>query len=206
MTSRCRARRRALAFMMASALVLVSRLPIAQAADPPSPDTSASSTQNREAPGFPRVFDTLALSIAYQAPLSLDKGFAGGIGVSYTREYFIARRTALGIHAAVRIFPDSPWQLAIGYGLTFKHYLISRNALTTKGLYFLYGLLLQMNVLDGREGTATGHDTRLAMGYDWQVGEVFPLLELGYHLTQVRSFDEETVWWPYTELLGGVRF
>jgi hypothetical protein len=162
--------------------------------------------EKKEESRYPRPFDTLALSLAYQAPLSIDKSFAGGIGIAYTREYFVSRRTALGIHMALRIFPGSPWQLALGYGLTFKHYLISRSAETTQGLYFLYGLLLQMNVLDGREGTATGHDTRLAMGYDWQVGSVFPLIEVGYHLTQVRSFDEETLWWPYTELLLGVRF
>lgn len=189
--------------------LLLSRLSIAEAAEVPQVESAAQSTPQQEKKDefqFPRAFDTFALSLAYQAPLSLDKSFAGGIGISYAREYFISRRTALGIHAALRIFPSTPWQLALGYGLTFKHYLISRSAETTQGLYCLYGLLLQMNVLDGREGTATGHDTRLSIGYDWQVDRIFPLVEVGYHLTQVRSFDEDTLWWPYTELLLGLRF
>lgn len=178
----------------------------AQAAEPTLERSTPPKKNEMEPARYPQAFNTIALSTAYQAPLSVDKGFAGGIGVSYAREYFVSKGTALGIHAALRIFPASPWQLAFGYGLTIKHYLFSPGATPTQGLYFLYGLLLQMNVLEGREGTATGHDTRLSMGYDWQLGNVFPLVEAGYHLTQVRSFDEETLWWPYAELLWGLRF
>src|SRR5690606_9472983 len=115
----------------------------------------------------------------------------------YTREYFVTRRTALGVHLGVRMFPDAPWHFAFGYGVTFKHYLGTIGRTETTGLYLLYGLLLQMNVLEGRRGTATDHDTRLAVGYDWRAGPIIPWVEAGYHITQLRNFDENTVWWPY---------
>lgn len=147
------------------------------------------------------------LSVAYQAPLSLEKSPPLGGGITYTREYFVSRRTALGVHVGLRLFPVEPLHLALGYGLTFKHYITPlKPSGPTTGLYLLYGLLLQMNFVKGREGSATDHDTRLAIGYDWQAGPVIPTLEVGYHLTQLRNFDEDTVWWPYTELVGGIRF
>ena len=119
--------------------------------------------------------NVFGVSIAYQAPLTLDKAVPLGAGLTYTHEYFVTRRTALGVHAGVRFFPADPWHLAIGYGLTFKHYVTSlKPSGPTSGLYLLYGLLLQMNFLEGRKGSATGHDTRLAIGYDWQTGPVFP--------------------------------
>ena len=150
--------------------------------------------------------NVLGLSLAYQAPLSLDKGFAGGIGVTYTRDYFVSERTAIGIHTALRIFPAEPFHFALGYGVTLKHYVGSYGQTRSDGLYVLYGLLLQLNVVDGFEGSATGHDTRLAVGFDWSATGVSPLLELGYHLTQVRSFGDATIWWPFTELVIGSRF
>ncbi len=174
---------------------------------------SLASAQTQQPEAAPAVVystphaDILGVSLAYQAPLTLEKAPPLGAGLTYSHEYFVTRRTALGVHAGVRFFPADPWHLAIGYGLTFKHYVTSVNPSgPTTGLYLLYGLLLQMNLLEGRKGSATGHDTRLAIGYDWQAGPVFPTLELGYHLTQVRSFDEDTLWWPYSEFLGGVRF
>jgi hypothetical protein len=148
----------------------------------------------------------LALSLAYQAPLGLDKSGLGG-GVTYTREYFITARTALGVHASLRVFPDAPRHIALGYGLTFKHYIVAdAQRQSIAGLYLVYGLLLQMNFLQDREGSATGHDTRLAIGLDWSWRGVFPLVELGYHLTQVRNFEQPTLWWAYTELATGIRF
>lgn len=149
----------------------------------------------------------LAVSVAYQAPLSLDKDLPLGGGLFYTREYFVTRRTALGIHAGLRFFPDTPRHLAFGYGLSIKHYLgPTSSERETTGFYLLYGLQLQMNVLEGRSGTATDHDTRMSAGYDWGDGRVKPLVEVGYHLTQLRNFDEETLWWPYAELAFGIRF
>lgn len=174
----------------------------------PPPDPSNESTEKVvvSKPHFPRPYNVMALSLAYQAPLSLDKSFAGGIGIFYTREYFVSPRTALGVHSAIRIFPAAPFHFALGYGLTIKHYITVGRSGETAGLYLLYGLLLQMNMLEGRNGTATGHDTRLTVGYDWRAKDLFPFFEAGYHLTQVRSFDENTLWWPYTELAGGLRF
>lgn len=176
---------------------------------PPPPEPTPAKVADKPAP---LVYSTphaniFGLSIAYQAPLTLDKSPPLGGGLTYTHEYFVSRRTALGVHTGVRFFPAQPWHLAIGYGLTFKHYITSlKPSGPSTGLYLLYGLLLQMNFLEGRKGSATGHDTRLAVGYDWQTGPVFPTFEVGYHLTQVRSFDEDTLWWSYTEVVGGIRF
>lgn len=150
--------------------------------------------------------NVLGLSLAVQAPLSLDKEVPLGAGLVYTRDYFVGKRTALGIHAGVRAFPDSPWHLALGYGLTIKHYAFRLQPNARRGLYLLYGLLLQMNFLEDHGGTAVGHDTLLAAGFDWQAGGVSPLVQAGYHITQVRGFDEPTLWWPYAEVILGVRF
>lgn len=202
MTQMGRLGRRLGALFFVSLLTIGKSHSVARAADE-APEAKA---------GAEIVFATptanvFGLSLAYQAPLSIDKAVPLGGGLTYTREYFVTQRTALGIHVALRVFPDDPLQLALGYGLTFKHYLGHQSlSRPTSGFYLLYGLLLQMNYLKGREGTATGHDTRLAAGYDWQSGNLFPTIELGYHLTQVRSFDTETLWWPYTEVVTGIRF
>lgn len=160
-------------------------------------------------PEFPRVAtaNVFGISIAYQVPLDLDKDWALGSGLTYTRDYFVSRRTALGIHAGVRIFPAAPWHLAFGYGLSIKHYVgPTRIEQTATGLYLLYGLQAQLNVLEGRAGTATDHDTRLAVGYDFRAGSLIPVFETGYHITQLRNFDSETIWWPYIEVVFGLRF
>jgi hypothetical protein len=154
-----------------------------------------------------QVDNVLSLSLAVQAPLSLDKELPLGTGIAYRREYFVARRTALGIAAGLRVFPASPFHLALGYGLSFKHYVGSLgNAGARSGLYLLYGLLMQMNYLSGRRGVPTGHDTLLSIGYDWQAGSIMPVVEVGYHLTQVRGFDQDTIWLAYSELNLGLRF
>ncbi|MCH2108308.1 MAG: hypothetical protein MK135_03195 [Polyangiaceae bacterium] len=152
-----------------------------------------------------KIVNRLSLLVAYQAPLDLDK-VGIGTGLAYTRDYFVGPNTALGIHLALRTFPVDPLQLALGYGLTIRHYLGSSNQDRPGGFYLLYGLLLQMNYLSSKKGTATGHDTLLAAGFDFQSSNWLPFLEVGYHLTQVRSFDDKTLWWPYAETQFGFRF
>lgn len=145
-------------------------------------------------------------SVAYQAPTNFEKSFYGGGGLVYTREYFVTARSALGIQSGARIFPAAPWHFAFGYGLLIKHYVGSLGSSKISGLYLKYGLLLQMNFLDDRRGSALGHDTLFALGYDRTSEKLSPVVEVGYHLTQVRNFDQETVWWPYTEVAAGLRF
>ena len=72
----------------------------------------------------------------------------------------VHHRTALGIHAGVRAFPTAPRHLAFGYGLTIKHYVGNFQPNPRYGLYLLYGLLLQMNWLEGSSGSSTDHDTQ----------------------------------------------
>ncbi len=154
-----------------------------------------------------QVDNVLSLSLAVQGPLSLDKALPLGGGLAYRREYYVARRTALGIAAGVRVFPASPFHLALGYGLTFKHYVGNfGNAGPRSGLYLLYGLLMQMNYISGRKGVPSGHDTLLSLGYDWVAGAICPNVEVGYHLTQVRAFDQDTIWLAYSEVNLGLRF
>lgn len=153
-----------------------------------------------------RTANVLTASIAYQVPSDLEKSLYLGGGIVYTRDYFVTPRVALGIQVGVRTFPAPPFHLALGYGLSMKHYFGNWGASKSSGVYFRYGLLLQMNVLEGRSGTATGHDTNLAFGYDREAGPVSPVIEVGYHLTQIRAFDQDTLWWPYAEVLAGVRF
>ena len=62
-----------------------------------------------------------------------------------------------------------------------------------------------MNFLTDRPGTAVGHDTRLAIGFDWSARWA-PVLEAGYHITQVRNFSAPTLKWGFTELAAGLRF
>ncbi len=149
--------------------------------------------------------NVLLLSLAYQAPLSLDKNVPLGAGFSYTREYLIGANTALGIHAGARIFPEPPTHYALGYGLSIKHYVFKHRRFQFGGTYLLYGLLVQMNFLSDRSGTAVGHDTRLTIGYDW-IGDWAPSVELGYHFTQVRNFEEPTINWGYVETALGLHF
>lgn len=168
-------------------------------------ETQAEETQPEEkhAP----VANVLALSFAVQGPLNFDKDLPLGGGLTYTREYFVSSRTALGIHAGARVFPGTPFHFALGYGLTIKHYFGDwGNAGPGSGFYLLYGLLLQMNWLEDSNGVATGHDSRFGVGFDFRTEHVFPVVELGYHLTELRAFDRDTIWWPYTELLVGLRF
>lgn len=164
-------------------------------------------TPTQSGPPKAPAANVLGLSLAVQAPLSLDKKVPLGTGVVYTRLIFVSPRSALGVVAGLRVFPAAPLHLALGYGLSFQHYL-SRSIHEGEpyGFYVTYGLLLQMNWLAERDGTATGHDTLLAIGYDFPAGRVLPTFQAGYHLTQVRGFDEETLWWPYTEVLVGLRF
>lgn len=145
-------------------------------------------------------------SLAYQAPTNFEKAFYGGGGLVYTREYFVTARSALGIQAGGRFFPAAPWHFAFGYGLLIKHYVGDFGSSKSSGLYLKYGLLLQMNFLDGRRGSALGHDTLFALGYDRTSDRPSPVVEVGYHLTQVRGFDQKTIWWPYTEVAAGIRF
>lgn len=145
-------------------------------------------------------------SLAYQAPTNFKKSFYGGGGVVYTREYFVTARSALGIQAGARMFPAAPWHFAFGYGLIIKHYLGNLGSSKSSDLYLKYGLLVQMNFVDDREGSALGHDTLLAVGYDRRSDGPSPVFETGYHLTQLRGFDQETVWWPYAEIAAGLRF
>jgi hypothetical protein len=161
--------------------------------------------QAEEPPAVPTA-NVLVASLAYQAPSNLEKPFYGGGGVVYTREYFVTARSALGIQAGARIFPAPPLHVALGYGLSIKHYIGNFGKTASSGLYLKYGLLLQMSFLDGRSGSAVGHDTLLAVGYDRNSDGLSPVVEAGYHLTQVRGFDQETLWWPYTEVAAGVRF
>lgn len=149
----------------------------------------------------------LGVSLGYQAPLSLDKRVPLGGGAVYTLHYLVSRRSSLGVQLGVRTFPSAPWHVAMGYGLTFTHHIEphQRDRLP-EGFFLRYGLLLQMNVLEKRAGTATGHDTLLAIGYDLPGRGAAPWILLGYHLTQLRAFDSETLWWPYTELAVGLRF
>lgn len=149
----------------------------------------------------------LGVSLAYQAPLSFEKRVALGGGATYTLHYLISTRSALGVSLAFRAFPSPPFHFALGYGLAFTHHLKPhRRGVLPEGLFFRYGLLLQMNILEGREGSSTDHDTLLAVGYDFSGGAAAPFLMVGYHLTQVRSFDVETLWWPYTDLVVGLQF
>lgn len=145
-------------------------------------------------------------SLAYQAPTNFEKSFHGGGGIVYTREYFVRARSALGIQAAVRVFPAPPLHLAFGYGLSIKHYIANLGGSQSSGLYLKYGLLLQMNFLDGRKGSALGHDTLLAVGFDRDSEKLSPVVEAGYHLTELRGFDQERVFWPYAEVAAGLRF
>lgn len=158
-----------------------------------------------EAPRAP-TSNVLLGSLAYQAPTNFEKDFFGGGGIVYTREYFVSPRSALGIQAAARIFPAPPLHFAFGYGLSIKHYIGNLGRSKSSGLYLKYGLLLQMNFLEDRKGSGLGHDTLLAIGYDRTSGKVSPVIEVGYHLTALRGFDQEALSWPYIEVAAGIRF
>lgn len=162
----------------------------------------SSASKHHDAP----TANVLLGSLAYQAPTNFEKPFYGGGGIVYTREYFVTPRSALGIQAAARIFPATPLHFAAGYGLSIKHYVGDFGTSKSCGLYLKYGLLLQMNFLEDRKGSALGHDTQLAVGWDWAPDRPSPAIEAGYHLTQLRTFDQETVWWPFAEIAAGIRF
>lgn len=165
-----------------------------------------SSESHSDEPRPAPTANVLLGSLAYQVPTNFKKSFYGGGGFVYTREYFVTARSALGIQAGARLFPAPPLHFAFGYGLSIKHHVGHFGASISSGFYLKYGLLLQMNFLEGRNGSALGHDTQLAVGYDWTSDRPSPVIEVGYHLTQVRGFDQETVWWPYAEIAAGIRF
>lgn len=176
-----------------------------RSAEPRSSEPRSNEPRSDE-PRWAPTANVLLGSLAYQVPTNFEKSFYGGGGFVYMREYFVTARSALGIQAGARLFPAPPLHFAFGYGLSIKHHVGHFGASMSSGFYLKYGLLLQMNFLEGRNGSALGHDTQLAVGYDWTSDVPSPVIEFGYHLTQVRGFDQETVWWPYAEIAAGIRF
>lgn len=146
----------------------------------------------------------IRLGLTYQSLFSdsFGSGIAPGPGASATYEFKITPGFALGINLAYRTYGGTPAISQLGYGLLMRHAFGSGDFRP----YLAYGLLLHINSVGGRTGTATAHDTALAAGADFTAFSQKLFFEVDYHISHGRHFDSSTLNLSYGEAKLGYRF
>jgi hypothetical protein len=127
-----------------------------------------------------------------------------GVGASGVYEFHLSPRFNLGLSLAYRLYPGSQATQQLGYGATLKHFFGSRWA-TADGVhpFVSYGLLLQQSMIEGRKGSATSHDTRLAAGAVFRSSPLALFVDLGAHYSRLNYFDRSSTLIPYLEAQAG---
>jgi hypothetical protein len=127
-----------------------------------------------------------------------------GVGASGVYEFHLSPRFNLGLSLAYRLYPGSQATQQLGYGATLKHFFGSRWA-TADGVhpFVSYGLLLQQSMIEGRKGSATSHDTRLAAGAVFRSSPLALFVDIGAHYSRLNYFDRSSTLIPYLEAQAG---
>lgn len=146
---------------------------------------------------------------SYQALLSdaFEPSSRHGVGGALAYEFHISPRFNLGLTLAYRLYPGSVATQQLGYGVLLKHFF-SADWSHADGVYpFVdYGLLLQQSFIEGRQGSAVSHDTRLGLGSVLRIGGIPLYASLAGHYSRLQYFDVESLWIPYLEVqLGWVQ-
>jgi hypothetical protein len=135
---------------------------------------------------------SLWLAPTYQ--LALTDAFAPssrhGIGAAASYEFHISPTFDLGLALAYRLYPGESATHQLGYGATLKHFF-SAGWSWQDGIYPYvdYGLLLQQTFIEGRDGNAVSHDTRLGVGAVIRAGGIPLFVGLSGHYSRLQYFD-----------------
>ena len=149
------------------------------------------------------------LAASYQVLLTsaFEPSSRHGIGASGVYEFHLSPKFNLGLGMAYRLYPGSQMTQQLGYGATLKHFFSSRWAMADGVYPFVsYGLLLQQSMIEGRQGSATSHDTRLAAGAVFRSSPLALFVDLGAHYSRLNYFDRSGTFIPYLEAQVGCVF
>jgi len=149
----------------------------------------------------------LAATYEFLATSAFEPSSRHGFGVRGEYEFHLSPRFNLGLPLAYRIYPGEQVTQQLGYGVTLKHFF-SSNWATADGVYpFVdYGLLVQQSFIQGREGSAVSHDTRLGGGVVLQSAPFSLFCDLAAHYSRLSFFDRESRAIPYVEVGAGWLF
>ncbi|MEM6558141.1 MAG: hypothetical protein AAF219_01205 [Myxococcota bacterium] len=142
----------------------------------------------------------IGASYVVRVPDDLDITGAHGAGIWSDYEFLLSPSFALGIHLALRGYPDGDRLLQLGYGLTLRHTFVTDGPLD---LFLTYGLLVQSSWLEGRSSYATSHNTLLGAGAIAKGALEGGFVQLGYNLSGLRFFDSDTTNASFAEVTLG---
>lgn len=125
------------------------------------------------------------------------------VGPIFRYEFIINPRLSLGIHTAYRYGKNERSLHQLVYGLIIQHYLNERDA--NLPLYASYGLLLQVLQIGDLKGRGTAHDTRLALGCDFNLFDRPNFFETAYNYSRLHYFGENQRNVDHWEFAYGVR-
>lgn len=135
---------------------------------------------------------SLWLAPTYQLVLTdaFEPSSRHGIGAAASYEFHITSTFNLGLTLAYRLYPGEQATHQLGYGATLKHFF-SAGWSGQDGIYPYvdYGLLLQQTFIDGREGNAVSHDTRLGVGAVIRAGGIPLFVGAAGHYSLLQYFD-----------------
>ena len=146
----------------------------------------------------------LGVSVAQFVDNEIGPAHAPLMGFVFRYEFVMSPRFNLGIHTSYRYAQNDRHALhQFVYGLILQHYLGAREAALP--IYLSYGLLLQVALVNKVEGHGTAHDTRLAVGtdFDWLGYKNFS--ELAYHYSRLHYFSTTSHSLDHVELVYGMR-
>lgn len=130
-----------------------------------------------------------------------------GFGARGSYEFHVTPRFNIGLALAYRLYPGDASTQQVGYGAVLKHFFSPRWS-QNQGVYpFLdYGLLLQQSFVEGREGSAVSHDTRLGAGLLWRLPSIALFADFAAHYSRLSFFDRKSTWIPYLDAGAGCVF
>src|SRR5690606_26787437 len=127
-----------------------------------------------------------------------------GTGAASTYEFHISERFNLGLNLAYRVYPGEQLTHHVGYGAILKHFFSDEWASQDGVFPFVdYGLLLQQIFIEGRQGNAVSHDTRLGFGAVGRFSGVPFFASVAGHYSRLVFFDRAGEWIPYLDAQVG---
>jgi hypothetical protein len=127
-----------------------------------------------------------------------------GLGAALAYEFHISPVFDLGLTLAYRLYPGERATQQLGYGVTLKHFFSDAWSYADGVYPYLdYGLLLQQTFLEGRQGSAVSHDTRLGAGVVLRSWGLPLFVGVAGHYSRLQYFDIASTWIPYLDVAVG---
>ncbi len=126
--------------------------------------------------------------------------FKYGFGVSSRYEFILNPKFRLGIHLSLNRSPEKSYQMV--YGLILQHHFPSLRSESFEP-YVSYGLLMQLMVQRDVRGYGTAHDTRFALGTDFELIEKPFFIEMGYNFSRLKYFTLPDIKWDHLDVMMG---